>query len=235
MFNGVFDDIPLGQIFFQYKVYAPKNELGLISQINKIKSDLSKNSILNKNYILGQNAHEMIGDLRYLLCYLNDRGRVEYFSTYNLNTTSTKFNTETEEEHYRYDLDIFLEIVQKLYRLHISCKFDFAFEITDAKGHKLTSMQVSKSSMDGCDLNTFLSCIMQLCTLGMNDQYKYMLYSKETNRVEAKSCDKLSQKTANVEVKNYDKLNGKQKENQLQFLQPNKEGVGKILRCDVKY
>ena len=131
MFNGIFDDLPVGQMLLQYKIHAPL----LPNQIKKIKLNLKPNI----DHIINEN----LADLEAYL-YNSNQEVIEYKSKYVLNMQGTNFGTTDEEEQYKYDVKSFLTITNNLYTLGIKHKVNSLIQAKDAAGNIINSGPIIK-------------------------------------------------------------------------------------------
>lgn len=69
MFNGVFDDIPLGKVSFEYKIYVPIEVDCLFKQVKEMKYKASTRRFFNENYVLDHDL--LIEDLIDIECFLS--------------------------------------------------------------------------------------------------------------------------------------------------------------------
>lgn len=126
MFNGIFDDLPVGQRLLQYKIYVPLFQ----DQIKKIKLNLKSNILVDSS------INESLADLE---ADLYNQEVIEYKSEYVLNRKGTNFDTSDEEEQYKYDVKKFLEITNNLYILGIKHNVDSLIQSKDADGKIINS------------------------------------------------------------------------------------------------
>ncbi len=131
MFNGIFDDLPVGQMLLQYKIYVPLFQ----HQIKKIKLKFKSNILVDSS------IHESLADLE---AYLYNQELIEYKSEYVLNMKGTNFDTSDEEEQYKYDVKSFLAITNNLYILGIKHKVNSLIQSKDADGKIINSGPIIK-------------------------------------------------------------------------------------------
>lgn len=197
MFNGVFEDILLGKMLLQYKIYTAKDELDLQLQISKIKKDLKQFNIYAKskftveqgNLLVGDLTTDVSADLADLEFYLNNMATIEHKSSYNLNPKGTNFNSEIEEDYYKYEFNVFYQIIKKLSRLNICYLLKLVLKKKNADGSKFICVIFHQANKVGYNPEHFL--ITELSKLGDGRNLNNFL-TTELNQLSSSNGNVLS-------------------------------------------